>query len=395
MISMATQNRYNASISGVPLECQTLEDGFSKAISKREIPYVDGAETDDLGLKARTCKIRCYFLGENYSRHLDLITLLQERGVLEFIHPVYGLLKVRIEDLVLRHDDSDSAEVDLNLVEDSRPQAQVSSWHDVQAAAEEQFEASVAEQKESVLAKIKALASAGEASAESAIAGFEGILSDVTNPANTLTAVIDYGTDLPGRFVQAAAQATERYAVAYQALKDAPELFVQKLAASITELRAAAGMFSAQADSALAARLALEAGGVFSTDEAGRGQAGQSEQPGFDYEGRRTSVPNYDALNSRQIEAILSTINTSINQALAGDRGNLALKQLAADLGAAALRLKQTAANVITVRVSHPTPLHLLCLRYNLPYSAAENLLALNPGIKDPNRITGEVLIYV
>jgi prophage DNA circulation protein len=100
-------------------------------------------------------------------------------------------------------------------------------------------------------------------------------------------------------------------------------------------------------------------------------------------------------MDSRQIELILALANEAIQRALQADRGNIALKRLAAALGAAALELKQTASNVITVRIENTTPLHLICLRYNLPYSAAERLLKLNPGIKDPNRVKGEVLIYV
>jgi hypothetical protein len=38
-------------------------------------------------------------------------------------------------------------------------------------------------------------------------------------------------------------------------------------------------------------------------------------------------------------------------------------------------------------------PLHLVCLRYGLPYTAAERLLTIN-SIVNPNRVAGEVNVY-
>jgi len=390
-------NLYAATLNGLPLQCQTTRDGFEKAISKQEIPYADGAVTDDLGTKARSIAVRCYFYEGNYPVHAQVIELLKVREILEFVHPVYGLLKVRLEALTVNHDDTiRAAELELQLVEDGRPQAQIRNKADIRNEAEKEFLNSVAEQKLSVAAKIYALGAKGEAFCESAIGSMGALMTTVANPANRLASLIDYGTDLPGRFVKEAALAVERYAIAYDALRGSPEAFMSRLNQSLVEFSTALDKFSAPAAAAGAARLAYEAAGFYSDGETAAGATKQAEgTAGFDYQGNKNDQDVYELMDSRQIELILALANEAIQRALQADRGNIALKRLAAALGAAALELKQTASNVITVRIENTTPLHLICLRYNLPYSAAERLLKLNPGIKDPNRVKGEVLIYV
>ncbi len=388
---------YNATLGGIPLQCQTIEDGFEKAISKAEMPYTNGADTDDLGLKARTMTVRCYFYDDNYSNHQLLIDLSKTFDLLEFVHPVYGLIKVRIEKMVIRHDDQiRAAEIEISLIEDGSPQAKIKPWEDIKGKIEQHNEDSVAEQKQSVLSKILALGTKGEAYCETAISKFGALMTNVANPANTLASLVDYGTDLPGRFVQAAALAVERYAIAYETLRDAPAAYHAQLAAALGELNAQFDKFGAQVDAASAARLALEAAGFYSADEQLRQNNNTAEKvSGFDINGNRTSVSTPDPLNSIEIETILALTNTAVQRALEGDRGNIALKLMSTDLYNAAVRLKQSGENVTTVRIDNPTPLHLICLRYGLPYNAAPRVLALNPQIKDPNRVSGEILMYV
>ncbi|MCX5785663.1 MAG: DNA circularization N-terminal domain-containing protein [Elusimicrobia bacterium] len=391
-----TDPLYKATLGGIPLQCQTTEDGFEKAISESEIPYTNGAQTEDLGLKARTIGLRCYFYDENYSNHQSLIELAKEFDLLAFVHPVYGLTNVRIKKLVVHHDDqSRAAEIDLNLIEDGQVQANIKPWQDPKAEAEKEFNNSVAEQKASVLQKILTLGAKREAMAEAAIEKFGSFMTSVANPANTLASLVDYGTDLPGRFVEAAALAVERYAIAYETLRDAPAAFQAQLAAALKDLNAQFDKFGGQVDAASAARMGLEAAGFFSADE----QLSQTnnimdQAAGFDVNGNRVSVSTDDTLNSNEIETILALTNTAIQTAVEGDRGNDSLKRMAAVLYSAAAQLKKSAENVKVVRINNPTPIHLICLRYGLPYSAAPRLLALNPQIMDPNRVSGEISIY-
>ncbi|MGD9642770.1 MAG: DNA circularization N-terminal domain-containing protein [Elusimicrobiales bacterium] len=392
---MATNILYPASLAGIPIDCQTTEDGFENAIAKQETPYVNGAATEAMGAKAGTCSLRCFFSGETYENHARLLEALKSLELLELVHPVYGLKKVRAERVVVRHDDNEgTAEVDISLVEDGSAAAQVKPWQDVKGEAEKAYEESVAEQKRSVLERIAALGAKGAALCETAITRLGSLLVDVTNPANTLTGLIDYGTDLPGRFVQSAAQAAERYAIAYQTLRASPTAFMNSLAAGLLEMSNALDQFKTQGDAAGAARLAVEAAVFYAEDDQKR-RSSPELKTGFDIEGRRVSSAPVETLNSAEIEAILAIADTAAQAALQGDRSQTAVKTLAAALYTAAAGLKRSAENVKRVYVNEPTPLHALCLRYKLAYSAAPRILALNPQIKDPNRVSGEILMYV
>lgn len=394
---MATdETLYSATLAGIPIKCMTAEDGFEKAISRQETPYVNGAQTDDLGLKARTVSLRCFFSDETYENHARILAAVKSLELLELVHPVYGLLKVRVERVVVRHDDGvQTAELEIGLVEDASPAVLIMPWESVKAQVEQEFEESVAEQKRSVLQRITALGAKGAALCEVVIGRFEALLDGIANPANRLASLVDYGTDLPGRFVEAAAKAAERYAIAYQALRAAPAAFQSSLAAALLELAAAAEGFEDQAAAAGAARLAVEAADFYYTDEQARaGNSRAERRPGFDILGRRVGAELTTTLNAIEIERLLELSNTAAQSALRGDRGNAAIKRMAADLYTAAARLKRSAENVKAVRVNDPTPLHVLCLQYGLPYNAAPRVLALNPQIKDPNRVSGEILIY-
>jgi hypothetical protein len=46
------------------------------------------------------------------------------------------------------------------------------------------------------------------------------------------------------------------------------------------------------------------------------------------------------------------------------------------------------------VVLDNAMPLHLVCLKYGLPYQAAERLIRVN-NIPNPNFTAGEVMVYV
>ncbi len=398
---MATSNNekpfYSASLGGVAIYCQSVEDVIKKAIVKQEIPYQDGGNTKDMGQKTPGITLRCCFSDETYPNHAELLNLARSQELLELVHPVYGIKNVRIEEITVKHDDAPrTAEVDITLAVDGVYTTVVRPWQDVEFHTEGNVILSVDEQKESVLDQIRELGNDGTAYCEAAISTLDAYMTEVSNPANTLVALIDYGTDLPGRFVKSAAAVMERYAIAYAALKDAPATFMRSVLEASDELAAALGKFSGPAKAAGAARLGLEAAAIFSTDDQARNSADAAESAGgFDVEGNRLSTTGTTAtLNSNDIEDVLSVANTAIQSALVADRGQTALKRISADLCAAALTLKMSAENVKKVRITEPLPIHKICLMYKLPYSAAPRILALNPQIMDPNRITGEIAIY-
>ncbi len=133
-------DRYAAEIDGFALDCETLEDGFEKAVAQREYPYRDGAELEDMGERARTIRIRCYWIEARYGNHYNFLEHLKSRELLELSHPKYGLIHGIIQSVMVRHDDrAETAEVDLTFIQDLLSQEEPIINLDVMAETEEFF----------------------------------------------------------------------------------------------------------------------------------------------------------------------------------------------------------------------------------------------------------------
>ncbi len=112
-------------LAGIPLEMEMLDDSFACAIARYDYPFADGADLEDMGQRAHMVRVRAYFYDnaekETYDDHIALISLLSDRGLVDFAHPKYGLMKGKIEELNVRHDDRQRcAEVDIAFVEQMR-----------------------------------------------------------------------------------------------------------------------------------------------------------------------------------------------------------------------------------------------------------------------------------
>ncbi|WP_103035234.1 DNA circularization protein [Castellaniella caeni] len=117
----------DASFKGRTFEVVSTDDSVSRDVAQYERPYVDGADTEDLGRKAREFQIQAVFYGLFYEDALNtFLAVLEEPGAGELVHPIWGsipaaqLLSYRV------HHDADTpdhATVDLAFVEhqDSDP----------------------------------------------------------------------------------------------------------------------------------------------------------------------------------------------------------------------------------------------------------------------------------
>jgi prophage DNA circulation protein len=96
----------------------------------------------------------------------------------------------------------------------------------------------------------------------------------------------------------------------------------------------------------------------------------------------------------RDLESSLATVRGRLQAAVNLARQSTSLKQQALSLQTHVNTIKLEREKITRVRLDNTLPLHLVCLRYGLPYSAAERLLTINE-IRNPNEVSGEVAIYV
>ncbi|EOI6423972.1 DNA circularization protein [Yersinia enterocolitica] len=81
----------DVSFRGVKFDVVNARDSWSRDIAQHEYPYIDGADVQDMGRKARNIRLSALFWGDDYdSRLQSFIAELDKRGAGELIHPIYG-----------------------------------------------------------------------------------------------------------------------------------------------------------------------------------------------------------------------------------------------------------------------------------------------------------------
>lgn len=443
----------NATLNNLVLEYDAISDGFEKSIIEHQFPQKDGSKLEDMGQNARTITMRCFFWDgpghETYQGHYDLLTLLEEQDILELNHPQYGLLKVKIRSVNVRHDDRErTSEIDLSLIEDLRGEVQPVYREDVAGKTEIALSDCFGEAAEELAQDIRD-ALGPEASAildqtldagqgiidqftdltgaarayvskvDSIVSSMEATLNEIANPANSLIATINFATDLPGRVVQAIAETAERYVILFESIQDSPDRFIQSFESSMLELKDSLGITEStideetgnqvqQAQTAAEVNIAKQiditgsmtaaatVGQIYSDDEAERDTVrSQEKTASFDAEGNYTKAePTPEILTINDIEKSLATIREYLQSAIDQARDVPSLKTMARSLLLHANKIKLEREKIIGIEVENETPLHLVCLANGLPYNMADRILSLNPNFQNPSEVYGTVSIY-
>lgn len=111
----------DASWRGVKFDCVKTQDSAQRATASHEYPYLDGADVEDLGRRARRVQISAVFVGNDYENRLQaFLQELDKPGPGELIHPVFGSIKhaqLLDYDIVHEADSRDYCQVGLVFVE--------------------------------------------------------------------------------------------------------------------------------------------------------------------------------------------------------------------------------------------------------------------------------------
>ncbi len=399
---------YDAMLDDFELVCETIEDNFEKAVVENEFPYKDGAMLDDLGLKATKIRLRCYFYGDTYSTYKDFVEYIKENTSFTLTHPDYGDMTGDVESLTVRHDDrNQTAEIDFTFVQELTSDIGNTYEPEVQNDTENSFLNGIQEQIDSFSSDIGSAISSASfiAQANTFVTGLQATMADIANPANSLVAAIDFTTDLPSQVMGAVTQCVERYARAYDAISDAPAQFLTSVQNSLLKLNSAVNSFSDSGWSSAAAkqiqvaigmRLGLEAAYLYKDDQTLREQNTSMENAqAFDVQGNYIAPQaTADVMTVNDLENTLALVRTNIQAAVNVARDIQSLKDIALTLLIYVEQIKIQREKIIQVRLDNTMPLHLVCLRYNLPYAYAERLYKIN-NPKNPSYMSGLVNVYV
>ena len=412
-------------LDGIVLQMETIEDNFEKAIARYDYPYADGADLEDMGQKAHTIRVRCYFWDDaeqqTYADHKTLLDSLATQDLLDFVHPKYGLLKGKIESIAVMHDDSiRKASLDISFVEQMRAALNVASSQSVLSAVEEAYQEGQVLQEEVLTFDLKSYIPTADAgaitkildadlglliqvqefsaqtkflvgSAEKYLALSDAMTNEMESPVNSLQAAITYSVNLPGRILGSTSGSLEIIARLFDSLWTSPSQFIGKLNDAFTDLEdsyidlaesaageAASDVMAKHLTIACAQRLALEAAAIYADDE----------------QAFKDGNTDFQVMNINELESTLAIVRTRLEAAVEVARDIESLKTMAAALLTQVNSVRLEREKMIAVVLDNPMPLHLVCLRYGLPYTDAERLVKVNKNIQNPNFADGEVFVY-
>lgn len=436
---------YEASINGIAFDYQAQNDAIPVGLVKHGIHGAHRPTYEPTGVDEWTVKFTAVFLPEIYDNHRLLRRLVEtELGPYELVHPVEGPLRGYIKNLGFRFDDSkETVYADISFAIDGEaPEPEVAV--DIAVDAEDRFEAGIfAMQGLASGAVMSALGAAGAAVidveldenkglleqladtsgvvrefvkiVDAKVTELEGLMTQIANPANSLIGTIKFATNLPGRVAGSISRAVERYVLAFETLKSAPDNFARQLKGAISSLEltlsldepdpatlsgkaraAAKAIVKRQLRVGGAQVVALEVSYALARDEDGRKRArGAVEAQAFDAAGNYLSPePSAAVLDARCIDRAVAIARRYLQGAVNEAREVTSLKDQALALQKQAERVKAEGGMLVIVDVPVEIPLHVFCHQRGLSYRTASRVLALNPGM-NPNFVKGEVFIYV
>ena len=425
----------DASFRGVRFDVVNARDNWSRDIAQHEYPYIDGADVQDMGRKARNIRLSALFWGDDYdSRLQSFIAELDKRGAGELIHPIYGSMpNMQVIECQVGHDaeNVDYCTVELVFLESKTgnpffsqdyPTAQadvifnqVQSLMDAEQSLMDKVLAPLRDAKK-LMSKSKALASA----ALNMLLIFRG---EITGFVGSTTDFVQY----PGAFIsdlQSAVSLTSQNATSSGSSVSAASAISQTNATmsdwgeSHRQLTEIANLPTALVSGEKTAPVDMPAG-VSVADIAEliamvtivvAGELAQDAADIFSNEDINS------LLSPTEIERIANDTRQFIQTAIDQHRAQyadatqdvsssptalgIAWQPVVEGLKDIALAVQQLAANMITTRppliqrqVDSVSNLHLVAHRWYGDYRRAVELQRLNPQLRNPNNLKpGDVL---
>lgn len=417
-----------ATLNNIDIVMEDVRDNYTGSLARYNYPYADGPDLEDMGLKEHIIDFRCHFWDdaeqETYDQHVDLINTLKNRNLHDFIHPKYGLLQGKIENVVISHDDTiRHCSIDISFVEQMQEQFSFPG-SSVLSAVEEAYQSCQVQHTLALMTEFKGVLSSGDMGAISKIlldevgivaqmqeytvpaqqlfnqvdidlSAAENLFSSVESPVNSLQATMTYNSTIIGRIIGSLAGTAEKVARSRDNLWNYPALYLPKLNTDFSALedtlsglheatkndaaQEGGALISRQLKITIAERMALEAAAIYAADaEAAKDTSGESD---------------FQPMNILELESTLAIVRERIADAVEIAREMDQLKTMAAELLKQVNSVRLEREKMMAVVLDNPMPLHLVCLRYGLTYQDAERLTRVN-NIKHPNFTEGGINVY-
>lgn len=423
-------------IDGIDLPVVDVQDDFSAAVAKYAFPYRNAQVVKYLGVEERSIKLNAVFFRQRYDEHKDLARRLLSAKTEshELVHPDFGRLSgcvqqvssvyderrdcvtVSITFIVLGDGDDDAGNFDtVGSIKRDTEQAFIDGQEtltdafgqtlssDIGSEAGDMIETEI-DESQTLLDQFLTVSQAARdyvAEIDDAIEICESWLADVTAPADSILNTIEYGSLLPARFVSAVNEALDRICESQGESSISPRNYLENLKAAYLSF---AAMFenrefnaADQVSDAIALRYALDCGRVYDDDNMqSLTLAAIEDAPAFDLAGNRLidqAVPEIMTIND--LEETLYGARELLQQAIDRDRSQEeSYKSMAKNLLDHVEEVRINRERIVIKNVPSEMPLHAVCLRFGLPVAYADRILAINPEIKNPTFVKGDIRVY-
>jgi hypothetical protein len=426
---------YKAQLDSFELTIKSdgTSDVWEKNLVEYEVPFATGPELDSLGIKSHPIRFTAVFINEKYEEHEYFVKHVLQDITNTFIHPAYGPISGCVKTVTVRHNDLKKyAEVDVDFLENSNPETAPLYNPDVKYTIEQdiintqalQMEHFATEVKsvlgpaaskvlavaldpnQGILSQIRGVSMSARsylAKIDTACNVLDAVLINIPNPAESIIAMVEYGTTLPGRVIGSITKAVERYALAATLITDSPVSFVQSFRIGIAGLLQSVSFVKPHVLASIAQVESMFVADLYKKDEEKRNALSRIEGSKiWGADGTMNYVPNTPTvLTINDLESSVAYAREDIQTAIDALRVQFGSPEMVSALGVFAASLlkyvdtiKLNREKIITIELDNEIPVHLLCLRYGLPYMAAERLCAIN-SFWNPSFCSGMVRIYV
>lgn len=417
------------------LAVQVVNSAFKRSIIQHEFPNSDGALLEDMGRKGDAFRVKCFFIDfqggiPNVDRGMAFIDFIRNNSSeMTFVHPSRGSIPGRIEQVTIVNEDdrTNALEVDFVFFEeaiDPQPTAEADVVDKVEFDFGFCVDQNLNEHKNdlgksfgaegldlankilddtlSLVAQSEGFGNAlrdymGEV--DSLLAKFDTINGVIQNPANSLIAAINWGSNISGRIFKKLAETAERYSILYDSIAGSPKQYLDALNAGLDDLlnQFRGTALEKETTTTNARQIGLSASERYKEDEEKRDVLRRIESSrSFDDNGnlvQQETAPE-GVLNIDELETSLSLVRAKVDDGVEAIDDQEGMKAIALDLLNHVEKTKVEATKIVSVTVNEKTPLHLIVVGQGLNYNVADRIVALND-IKNPTFAEGDIRVYL
>ncbi|WMD23104.1 DNA circularization N-terminal domain-containing protein [Achromobacter seleniivolatilans] len=412
----------DASFKGIKFECEHTQDGAERDVQKHQYPYLNGEDAEDLGRGGIGTELTAVFWGDDYEQKLQkFVEVLEQPGPGELIHPIFGSIPLaQLEGWRIRHDaeSPDACSVELRFLHSTTSSPFfVRQLPEQKAAASRQLkDDGIASGVEAFAKRLKALTSLqGITDRLNSIRSTMGrVLSAVRSVTNGTSAIVDL-IDFPRAFT----------AELSNGLHGLVDLRAFGSASRMSDWKGLKGIF----DDVVLLPVSSAKGQTptsFRPTQTGQAATQQGQNPiAILPEDQKpieaivkvvvagelvdiasdilTEEAKRPTLSPADIEQIVADVRDAIQDAIDDNRDLYPVEEarvITEPLKEAALAIQEAGAAVIEARpplrrrtIDAPANLHLIAFAWYGDFRRSDELLRLNPRLRNPNDLnTGDTI---